>query len=137
MKVEELTIKNMIPTEVVKGKFLENDAIVFKFDDGRVFALSHLQDCCEEVVIESIDGELNDLVGQPLLMAEVAYQKVDEDNCTDATWGDCYTSTWSFYKFATINGYVTIRFLGTSNGYYSETVDDFWVEESELECIEC
>lgn len=79
----------------------------------------HEQDCCEAVMIEDICGDVNSLVGNPLTMAEdisniMGNPAVDE-------WTD--SCTWTWYKFATVKGYVTIRWYGESNGYYSECVD--------------
>ena len=82
------------------------------------FRFWHCQDCCESVYIESVVGDLSDLEGEPLLIAEEVSGEIPEDDT------DYYGSrTWTFYKFATRKGYVDVRWLGESNGYYSESVD--------------
>ena len=46
------------------------DSIVFKFSDGSSYMMYHSQDCCESVTVDDIDGDLDDLVGSPILNAE-------------------------------------------------------------------
>ena len=88
------------------------DEVRFESTCGRVFRLYHSQDCCESVDIEDVCGDVEDLIGSPILMAEEA----------TSPDGDSESGTWTFYKLATVKGYVTIRWLGRSNGYYSESV---------------
>jgi hypothetical protein len=89
--------------------------LVFENDTER-FVFFHYQDCCESVDINDIVGNLEDLVGEPLLIAE----EVSGATEPDEEHYDSYTYT--FYKFATRKGYVDVRWLGESNGYYSEGV---------------
>lgn len=69
-----------------------------------------------------IVGDLNDLIGSPILLAEevINEQDVNPDGVTVPEFQDSFT--WTFYKLATVKGYVTIRWYGQSNGYYSESV---------------
>lgn len=96
------------------------DALVFRSTCGKTFTFQHHQDCCESVSIESIDGDLSDLVGSPIVRAE----EVSNDG-SDPERQDCnedYVTQWTFYKFETVKGSVTVRWCGTSNGYYSTGV---------------
>lgn len=100
----------------------ENRSITFTTGTGEVFIMDHERDCCEDVCIESITGDLQDLVGSPLLKAEEASSGEDpEGYVSPYKYRDSFT--WTFYKLATIKGYVDIRWLGESNGYYSESVN--------------
>jgi hypothetical protein len=99
----------------------DNDTLTFVKDDGTRYRFLHRQDCCESVYIESIVGDLSDLVGTPLLNAEEVSSGGTPALCrSDEEYG---SYTWTFYKFATIKGYVDVRFYGSSNGYYGEGVD--------------
>ena len=95
----------------------ENTELVFENATER-FVFFHQQDCCEHVSIEDVCGELQDLIGEPLLMAE----EVEGQTPVDFDEAEHESVTWTFYKFATRKGYVDVRWFGESNGFYSEGV---------------
>ena len=99
--------------KVEQGTQDNNDCIRFYLSESHGYIFYHDQDCCEMVYVEDINGDLDDLVGAPMMQAEETVE----------TGGDTgFTYTFTFYKFATRKGYVTIRWEGSSNGYYSESV---------------
>lgn len=109
-------------TEVYHNK--EKTELYFVDNKRRNYSyqLYHEQDCCESVWLDDIVGDLNDLCNTPILMA---YEASNHDEVTEAIkktdeWID--SVTWTFYHLATIKGYVTLRWVGNSNGYYSEGV---------------
>jgi len=65
---------------------------------------------------------LDDLIGSPITLAEevIHEQDVNPNGVKIPEYQDSFT--WTFYKLSTIKGYVTIRWYGNSNGYYSESV---------------
>lgn len=94
-----------------------DEVMTFTSNEGRKFQLYHSRDCCESVRIDQIDGNFADLIGKPLLQCE----EVSNADGPIPEHSDSYT--WTFYKMATIGGYVTIKWIGESNGHYSESVD--------------
>ncbi len=95
-----------------------DDTITFTTSNGDVYRMYHSQDCCESVNIDDIVGDLDDLLNSPILKA---LEVTNSDNPKEEYEAESYT--WTFYHFATLKGFVTIRWYGESNGYYSESVD--------------
>jgi len=104
----------------------DGDSLVFKSDDGWKFTFEHMQDCCESVSIEDVSGDLSDLIGTPLLVAE------ERDLRAPPLYAGAESYTWTFYSFRTIKGTVDVRWYGSSNGYYSESVDFFGVRHEAI-----
>jgi len=106
------------------GRILSNvevneDTVRLYLTENHYVELYHDQDCCESVYVEDVVGDVNDLVGEMLVEAEEVAGHTTPDGVDEPS--ESYT--WTFYKFRTRKGAVTIRFLGESNGYYSESVD--------------
>ena len=93
-----------------------DDIITMKFSDGSSCEWFHKQDCCEPVSVYDVIGDWEDLIGNPILVAEV---RVSDEGPESNGESD----TWTFYTFRGIKGSVDVRWWGFSNGYYSESVD--------------
>lgn len=116
-------MNNYCDISELKNKIVKNidlntsysDELIFECESGERYKMFHQQDCCESVDLNEVIGDLTDLIGSPILEAEMVTNQSDSS---------AYESfTWTFYKLSTIKGSVTLRWYGTSNGYYSEEVD--------------
>lgn len=113
--------------EDLKGKVLTNiervgdEELIFTCQDGSKYKMYHEQDCCEDVRIEDVAGDLNDLLDSEVMVAE------ERTNEGETDWG---SETWTFYTIRTQKASVDIRWHGESNGYYSESVDFALADEN-------
>lgn len=104
-------------TGLVKG----GDQIRFSCSDGSRFVMLHRQDCCESVNIEDVVGDVADLIGSPIVLAEESTSRTNPPGVPVPEYQDSHT--WTFYRIATQKGHVDIRWYGESNGWYGEDVD--------------
>ena len=125
-------MKKKVPFEKLRGKVLtkiegmepRSEEIIFTAEDGSVYNMYHEQDCCEGVDVEDVCGDVDDLIGSEILLAEeVVHDNEWPDGVENPNSWEPESFTWTFYKLATRKGFVDIRWLGESNGYYSEGVD--------------
>ncbi len=118
----QIELKEIIGKTITKitGKVGDNE-LRFDMSDGKAYLLHQHPDCCATVDVEDICGDLDDLIGSPILQAEATSSEGKNPEGVPVPEGQD-SFTWTFYKFATDKGYVTIRWYGESNGYYSEEV---------------
>jgi hypothetical protein len=132
----ELINKTLIYTEVDK----KEDKLILVTSDEQVYQLFHENDSSEYVIIESISGDLNDLIGIPILEAEevsnIDTKDLKRPELPKGPYSDDYTDhQWSFYKFGTHKGSVTVRFYGESNGCYATDATLKKLEGAEAEKV--
>jgi hypothetical protein len=109
--LKEMVGRSFVSVTGAKG----DEEMLFTDKDGRWVKFYYEHDCCASCNVEDICGDLSDLVGTPILHAEEVSNEPEPYAGSDSY-------TWTFYKFDTIKGSITVRWLGESNGYYSESV---------------
>jgi len=124
---KRVNFSELIGKTFVGFRQVNDDELYFTDSDGLEYRMYHDQDCCEHVYIEDICGDLNDLIGSPITMAEESFKEGEKKD----DWDD--SSTWTFYRFATNKGYITIRWYGSSNGYYGESAEFIILKDSNKE----
>lgn len=124
-------IKDLSPLEELIGRTMRSvtrngdESIDFECVDGTRWQMRYEPDCCASCSIEEVVGDLEDLVGVPIALAD---ESTNSDNPRDSDY-PAESFTWTFYRFATTKGYVTVRWYGSSNGYYSESASFHRVEQ--------
>ena len=113
--------------KTISDLYVYDDEIQFFCTTGEVYKMYHEPDCCESVYIDDICGEIKEIVGETILEAyEVEnHLKLGPLNKYDESY------TWTFYRIRTMNNTIVIRWYGTSNGYYSESVDFIKLKEAD------
>lgn len=107
-------IKGMTITAVVYKEI--NESLLIHLNT-HVLEMIHHQDCCETVYLADVVGAFEDLIGYPLLEVTESFVEGELDSYE--------SSTASYYNFKTVKASVQLRWVGGSNGYYSETVDSY------------
>jgi hypothetical protein len=120
----KLLERNRVRFDVLVGEVLdavdidrEENQILLTTRSGRKFLVYHEQDCCETVAISGQDGNFDKLIGKPIVEAR------DFAVDTGESESDYDSQTTTTLVFRVDDQTVISRWIGDSNGYYSESVD--------------
>ena len=91
----------------------ENDVILLTTESGRMIKIYHEQDCCESVRIEDTQGDWHNLIGKVIVTAYA------DEYESEVEYG---SRTETTLTFCVDDATVINRWVGESNGYYSESV---------------
>ena len=118
-ELKELLGKTITSIEGEKG----DENLKFICSDGSIFEMEYFKDCCASCSVEDICGDISDILGSPVVRAEDPSSLDGFDELAEAKKVEEYimSYTWTFYIIGTAKGTVTIRWYGSSNGYYSES----------------
>lgn len=96
----------------------DNNEIMLTTESGRIIKIFHYQDCCESVRIEDTEGNWHTLIGKVITDAS---EEVFPEGDPPPEYSDSWTRTVLTFKVD--NSTVISRWIGESNGYYSESVN--------------
>jgi ribulose bisphosphate carboxylase small subunit len=99
----------------------ESESVEIHLANGYKIIFWHDQECCEDVhLLEYDDIQAEELVGGLLISVECESTGL---GLSELDKKDLQSATWTFYRIRTTKQDITLRFLGSSNGYYSEDVE--------------
>lgn len=127
-------IEELNGERILSAKVLDCSARVLLRTENHVYEFHHEQDCCENVrLIEaefSIEGMYSwENIPEGGLLVREASERTESKDVNDFEH-----ETQTFYHIDTDKGAIHMRWLGESNGYYSEEVQvtahslDYWEE---------
>jgi hypothetical protein len=95
-----------------------NDEIMLTTASGKIIKIFHEQDCCESVHIEDTEGNWHELIGKVIVEAT-------NESTSEGEPPNEYSESWTrtTLTFKVDDATVISRWIGESNGYYSESVD--------------
>ncbi len=64
------SFEDLLGRILVKIEKIDDQELILYLSDKNFVRLFHSQSCCEDVYIEDICGDLNDLIGEPLINVE-------------------------------------------------------------------
>lgn len=112
---------------VITGVDVSEEEVIFRHHDGSITRVYHQQDCCEMFTVDQVVGDITDLFGETIVEAEQeVYPEEPYPGYEGKTPSESYT--WTLHRFKTSKGTLEIRYLGESNGYYSEHADYEFVD---------
>ena len=111
----------------IEGLKVGSYEVTFYCSDGSVYKMypdddSFLYGNAIDISIDDICGDVNCLIGNKIVKAEVRRSEKKGGHIRDNIWAD--PEVWTFYTLATVD----IKWYGTHNGYYSAEVS-FWKEK--------
>ncbi len=96
----------------VQGLQVNSEEVILTTQCGNVYQMGHVQEGDEHISLYSLRGNLDDVLHTPIVSVE---EDIDDDSCDSPV-----SRTWTYYRIVTAKGAFSIRWLGISDGNYSD-----------------